>query len=258
MLSPAGTFGGWISTDILSLEHGQLITDYFTKSTNPFNGFTWRINPYDDIVQQCSFQNVDVKFDSTQVLNIACGFDKIVKNWTKGHRSTTRKARKARKEGVSIRVADSRHDWLQYFKIYEASIERWGKKASSNYKWTLFDTICKLSSPNVKLWLAEHDNEIIAGALCFYGKKQVVYWHGAALSTYFKFRPVNLLMYEAINDACKEGYSWFDFNPSGGHQGVQAFKKSFGTQERPCAVITLNSSIMRLVIARKNKKRKRL
>jgi lipid II:glycine glycyltransferase (peptidoglycan interpeptide bridge formation enzyme) len=36
------------------------------------------------------------------------------------------------------------------------------------------------------------------------------------------------LLYEVIKDACEQGYFWFDFNPSGGHEGVKSFKKGFG------------------------------
>ncbi len=61
--------------------------------------------------------------------------------------------------------------------------------------------------------------------------------HGAALEDYFTLRPVNLLLYEAIKHACEEGYAWFDFNPSGGHEGVRAFKRSFGTESRPSPVV---------------------
>jgi hypothetical protein len=39
---------------------------------------------------------------------------------------------------------------------------------------------------------------------------------------------MNLLMAEAIRDASLRGYRWFDFNPSGGHAGVQDFKRRFG------------------------------
>ena len=40
----------------------------------------------------------------------------------------------------------------------------------------------------VRLWLAELDGQIIAGALCFYAKQHVVYWHGAALTEHFRVR----------------------------------------------------------------------
>jgi CelD/BcsL family acetyltransferase involved in cellulose biosynthesis len=115
------------------------------------------------------------------------------------------------------------------------------------YGWELFKEMFERYSPDVKLWLAVCYGKIIAGALCFYSKHHVAYWHGAAYSDYFKLRPVNLLMYEAIRHACEQGYSWFDFNPSGGHEGVKAFKRSFGTQEVLCPVVKTQSSFSKVL-----------
>jgi lipid II:glycine glycyltransferase (peptidoglycan interpeptide bridge formation enzyme) len=90
----------------------------------------------------------------------------------------------------------------------------------------------KRKSPHMKLLLAIYMNTVIAGILCFYAKRHVAYWHGAALQRYFGLRPVNLLMYESLKDACSGAYTWFDFNPSGGHKGVETFKKRFGCYSR--------------------------
>ena len=40
-----------------------------------------------------------------------------------------------------------------------------------------------------------------------------------------------------ISSANKE---WFDFNPSGGHAGVQAFKESFKAEPRKCPLVELD------------------
>ena len=63
------------------------------------------------------------------------------------------------------------------------------------------------------------------------------------MSDYFHLRPVNLLMCEIIKHSCDRGYSWFDFNPSGGHEGVTAFKKSFGAEALPCPVVNNQDSM---------------
>ena len=52
---------------------------------------------------------------------------------------------------------------------------------------------------------------------------------------------VHLLMYTAIEHACRNGYSWFDFNPSGGHEDVAAFKKGFGTVPLSAPMIVAQS-----------------
>jgi lipid II:glycine glycyltransferase (peptidoglycan interpeptide bridge formation enzyme) len=230
--SPAGTFGGWISLDDLDRKHGILLIEFLTQK---LGNLVWRMNPYDRLAFKSEVQ--DSQEDETHTLNLKSGFDTIYEEWTKGHRSAARKARKA---GIAVKSASSLNDWHDYYQIYEDSLRRWGDKASSKYYWEIFHEMFQRNSPNIKLWLAIFQEKIIAGALCFYAKKHVVYWHGAALENYFNLRPVNLLMYEVIKNACEQKYSWFDFNPSGGHEGVKAFKRSFGAEALLCPIIEIN------------------
>ncbi|MEY3825231.1 MAG: hypothetical protein RLZZ148_43 [Cyanobacteriota bacterium] len=234
--SPAGTFGGWLSHDELNREHAHLIYKFLMN----LGDIQWRLNPYESLCHQIHFDNLKLKKDTTDVINLKEGFEAIHHRWTKGHSSA---AKKARREGVNIRLATSAEDWQTYYYLYEASLERWGGKTSSGYKyeWSLFELMFDLQSSRIKLWLAEYKNFVIAGALCFYAKNHVVYWHGSALSEYFNLRPVNLLIFEIIKNACELQYEWFDFNPSGGKEGVKAFKRSFGTLELSCPMILKNS-----------------
>ncbi len=238
--SAAGTYGGWISNDNLTKNHAVLLVNYLMyKKSNLF----WRINPFDPLVINGT-SPIDKTPEETNALNLTGGFDSIYCRWSKGHRSA---ARKALKEGVSVRIAEARTDWNAYYNIYLDSLERWGENASSSYSMTFFDEIYQNKSPNIKLWLACYNDIIIAGALCLYAKKHVVYWHGAAYRKYFVLRPVNLLMFEAIKHACDGDYYWFDFNPSGGHEGVKAFKKNFGTQALSCPYIEKKSKVITLL-----------
>jgi lipid II:glycine glycyltransferase (peptidoglycan interpeptide bridge formation enzyme) len=231
--SPAGTFGGWLSNDELTTSHAQLLSQYLINLEN----IQWRFNPYDPLLTQFSVPNA--KEDITDVLNLRNGFEAIYQKWTKGHSSAARKARKA---SIYIKKAQDLQEWQVYYQLYEDSLKRWGVKQTSFYRWSLFNLMFIRQSSNIQLWLAIYEDQIIAGALCFYSKTHVVYWHGSALSDYFKFRPVNLLMYEIIYDACQHDYHWFDFNPSSGHEGVKAFKRSFGTQELSSSVLFAQSS----------------
>ena len=239
VLSPAGTFGGWLSLDKLSTDHGKFLYQYLGEHCK---NLMWRLNPYDSLANQLNI--VGTEKDVTHALNLEDGFEVIYRRWTKGHASA---ARKARKVGVEIKTAVCREEWKEYYGVYEESQKRWGNKMSSRYSYRLFDIIEKTNSPNVRLWLSFYDNKIVAGALCFYAKKHVVYWHGAALLEYFNLRPVNLLLYEIIKDACERGYRWFDFNPSGGHEGVMKFKKSFGATEFSSNIVIKESMPYKII-----------
>lgn len=237
--SPAGTFGGWLSLDELSESHRRLLYKYIIVH---YKNLMWRLNPYDYLVNSLNIDNSED--DTTQVLNLENGVDVLYKKWTKGHASAARAARAA---GVQIQTATTLTEYKAYYEVYEDSLKRWGESASSKYDWRLFQNIFNRSSPDITLWLSLYDDRVIAGALCFYAKRHVVYWHGAALSAYFNLRPVNLLMYEIIKNSCERDYRWFDFNPSGGHEGVKAFKRSFGAEELKCPIVNKNVKLVKLV-----------
>jgi lipid II:glycine glycyltransferase (peptidoglycan interpeptide bridge formation enzyme) len=215
-------YGGLISMDRLDTPHLVAAIDFVQRY---LGSLFVRVNPFWD---EFDLGATDLPFqaDETEVLWLDSGMEKLFKNWTKGHKSAVSKARR---EGVTIRQASTEQDWVDYFAIYEDSLERWGGKVSSRYKWELFQIMRDCESHNIKLWIAESSGQAIAGALCLYAKKHVVYWHGAALEKHFHLRPVQLLLFEIIANAADNGYRWFDFNPSGGHVGVRAFKRGFGT-----------------------------
>ena len=170
----------------------------------------------------------------THAINLEKGFDVIASNMSKGHRSAVKQAIRS---GVSVRIASSIEDWLSYYQVYETSVNRWGNRLlGDKYSWELFHEIFLRDSPNIELWLSIYQDKVISGALCFHSKKHFVYWHGASMETYFNLRPVNLLLYEVIKNACEKKYTWFDFNPSGGLEGVKAFKERFGAQALTCPI----------------------
>ena len=236
--SPAGTFGGWLADIPLAEPQQTGLMQFIAKH---YSNLFWRFNPYEKVVLTHGFSRV--QNDETHALDLSAGFDEIYRGWTKGHASAARKARKA---GVLVRVAQNQKDWEKYFRVYEDSLSRWGANTTSTYSRSLFEIMFRRASPNIKLWLAEYDGLVVAGALCFYSSQHVVYWHGAALSNYFEVRPVNLLMYDTIRDAAYRGFRWFDFNPSGGLEGVRAFKQSFGAVALESDVGTKTSAAMRI------------
>ncbi|NEO39515.1 MAG: GNAT family N-acetyltransferase [Moorea sp. SIOASIH] len=245
--SPDGTFGGWISADELTIDHAILLVKFLDK--NFWGKLSWRVNPYNELASKAVAISCvsEQEEDTTHAINLEVGFETISKTWKKGGNSMARKVRKAIKEGVSVTTASTLDQWWEYYQVYQDSLRRWGDNSLGSYSWELFKTIFQLKSPNVKLWLAYYQDQIISGALCFYAKKHVVYWHGSSLEKYLNLRPVNLVMYEIVKDSCEQGYSWFDFNPSGGLPGVIAFKKSFGAEPLNCYMIYVDHKLRRMV-----------
>lgn len=235
--SPAGTYGGWISADALTAGH---VAETVERLGRECPDLTWRVNPFFEPRDYVS--GVAGTADTTHVLDLAQGYEAIAASWKAGGGSTARKIRKAERSGVSVRPAASEADWSDYVACYEASLARWGETVSSRYEPEFFEILRLMASPHVRLWLATVEGEVAAGALCFRARDHVVYWHGASREEHFDKRPVNLLMAEIIRHACTAGLRWFDFNPSGGHEGVAAFKASFGAAPLACPLVERRSS----------------
>lgn len=222
--SPGGTYGGWISATPLTGAHAALLVDFLTQELGPLE---WRLNPYDPLLRDISVPGAEP--DETHAIDLGPGFEAVTRGRSK--------ANKAARAGVTVVPAASEGDWRAYFALYEKSLTRWGGSATSRYRWPLFEAIRTQATPGARLWLARLQDHFIAGALCFHARRHVVYWHGAADEAHFELRPVNLLMQEAIRDACGRGAAWFDFNPSGGHEGVRQFKRSLGGAPLPSPVV---------------------
>lgn len=231
--SPAGTYGGWISTDTLGPAHRQLLVDYLMSQ---FDALDWRMNPFEPVGMDVT--PLPARESRTHVLDLSPGFEAICSLWNNGSR-TLSKVKKAIRNGIRVIEASSIDQWRYYHShLYFHSLQRWGENTSTTYNIDVFEHFFKLRSPNIRLWLAIIDTAPIAGAICFYSMHYVNYWHGASLSNYYHLRPVNLLMHDIIKHACENNYKIFDFNPSDELDGVTRFKKSFGAIPLSTSIIS--------------------
>jgi Acetyltransferase (GNAT) domain len=157
--SPTDTYGGWLSTDELTAEHCKLLVAHMrTHMPN----LSLRINPFDPSMAQVKFGVV--AHDETHALWIKEDMEVIEKRFSKGHRGAIRVARKS---GVTVSLATELEQWKAYYSAYEDSLRRWGPRTSSRYTWPLFDDFYRSGSPRIRLWIAERDDELLAGALMF-------------------------------------------------------------------------------------------
>ncbi|MCX7725581.1 MAG: GNAT family N-acetyltransferase [Chitinispirillaceae bacterium] len=240
-IMPATTFGGWISKDILSNEEEKFISLYVQKYKN----IVLRENPYNPMKFTLDkFKSIE---DFTWVINLEKGYKSAWESATDGHRNAVRNAIKKRLE---VTISEEEKDWQSYYEIYLHSIKRWKEKKKFrgvSYSWNFFLALKNLESSVRKLWLAKINGKCIAGILCFYWNKHCVVWHGAALSEYFSYHPNNFLYDRAIEDAAKNGYLWFDCNPSGGLVGVNNFKKYLGAKPLRSRIFIKQSFLLRTI-----------
>ncbi|WP_412062434.1 GNAT family N-acetyltransferase [Rubrivirga sp. IMCC45206] len=170
---------------------------------------------------------------STHILSLPDTSDGLIPGFSKGHKSSLKKGVKM---GVTCRKADCIQDFQSYYQAYQASLVRWGDKATSQYEWSLFEAVFKMATSHpehVQLWLAERDGVLASGALMFYWNDHAVWWHGAAHEDQFECYPNNVLIPHLMKLCIEREIKYFDFNPSGGHEGVARFKGRFGAEIWP-------------------------
>lgn len=170
--------------------------------------------------------------DSTHLLPLDRPFEDVESGFSKGHRSSTTQGRRL---GVTTRTAECLEDYRAYHAAYEASLRRWGEDATSRYPRELFERGFRISRDHpdaITLWLAELDGRLVAGAWIFAWNGILHYWHGAAYQEAREVSATNVLLADVIGSACADGRACLDMGPSGGHEGVRAFKRRFGAEER--------------------------
>jgi hypothetical protein len=241
----AGCYGGLVADGPIPEDEVQTLYEHiFSLSAKKFKFIS---NPLTQNVPAPQIPNEEIEDDFTHILELDSDLDSIISNYSRGHRSSLKKGRR---EGVKVRPADSLDEYRKYYDAYEASLERWGKAPSDGYSWTFFEHAFELAQSHpdsITLWLAWVEENVASGALTFRWNQHVSYWHGAAHEEYFDYRPNNVLHTDIIEAALEDGYRYYDFNPSGGHDGVAQFKSRFGADKWPVKRRTYSRSLLETV-----------
>jgi hypothetical protein len=239
-------FGGPIADGTLSADEVRCLYDHARAATTVVTGNPLAPDP--PALRRWTRQTV-----TTQLLDLNQGYEELQRRFSKGHRAAIKQAGR---KGVTTRVATSLDDYRRYYEVYQDSLRRWNDDASPRYPWSVFEVCLQLARKHpdaVRLWVADHDGDIVAGALIFSWNGHVMYWHAANLELAFELRAANLLLANAIEDSCERRCRWFDFGSSGGHEGTEAFKRRFGATERPLTRLEYVSPLVTVSAALKRR-----
>ncbi len=223
-----GVYGGLVAT--ASLDNGKLPEIW--KSFLPQSNFIVFGNPYmrQGFELGCLGPKVEIRRDFTLSLELNRDYEDLFRTFRKSYRQNIRRVPL---DGVAIHLTTSLEDIAEYFRVYRDALGRWGKRATGFYPLQLFQAMAihPEMGQKVRLWVARAGSEVVGGIWVFHHNKHAVYWHGATLTKYLSGYISHALVAAAIRDACDNGMRWFDFNPSGGHPGVELFKRGFGAHE---------------------------
>lgn len=186
-----------------------------------------------------SIREVHSEWNYTHVLSLEEGFEHIWKKKLKKH--TRNQVRKAERCGVEVLEARSLEDvrayyemhedaTKRYYEMHEDAIKRWQIKKSL-YPLTLFENMYRFGQPYVKLQLAVVEGKAIAGIVPLRFGKTVFSYAPTFLKEFANYCPNTLLYKNAIEEACNDGYKYFDAGSSGNLEGVRRFKEHLGLEQ---------------------------
>lgn len=216
--SLAGTYGGFITDDVLKEEEAR----FLVKWLRSFNSISITFNPFSNLNEILPFQSKDF----TQTILLTESWNTLIGRMKNAQ--IVRKVNIARRNQLSLKKIKSEEVEL-YHKIYLSRRENWDNPTNF-YQLPIFELLYK--SDQVDFWgVYSREGSLICAGPFVRHNDHVSSWLAVALTEYLRLKPYEFLYYNLILHYKKLGLKWFDFNPSGGHLGVVRFKKGFGATE---------------------------
>jgi CelD/BcsL family acetyltransferase involved in cellulose biosynthesis len=147
--------------------------------------------------------------------------------------------RKAERTGITIRTANDAAALDSFYTLHQHTRRRLGVPTQPKRFIRGFEALFDRGLG--WLMLAELEQVPVAAAVFLQAGGTVVYKYGASDSHHLDLRPNNLLMLSAIERAVADGATDFDMGRTDiGHEGLRAFKRSWGAEERELAYTRLS------------------
>jgi CelD/BcsL family acetyltransferase involved in cellulose biosynthesis len=141
--------------------------------------------------------------------------------------------RKARSLGLESTVGQSRDDLDAFFRLHVETRRRLGVPVQP--RRFLERLWARILQPGLGfIVLARRAGQPIAGAVFLAWNRNLIYKFGASDPRYWELRPNNLVIWTAIEWACRRGFAQLDFGRSDlDNHGLRDFKARWGAVETP-------------------------
>jgi hypothetical protein len=236
LLSLAGTYGGWVSSDELGEKHAQALAEEILTARS----LTWKRGPHDALALSAQLPRVHTEV--THFIDLREGADAARSRWGRKARQAVSRATRA---GAKVREASRPADWLAHDAVYRETVKRFGGRAKVVYDKSFFRLLSETDSPSVRLWLVEVEGAVCAGVVGVTHATHAAARHGASMP---EVSPglVNLLYWEVIALLADEGFQVFDLGQSGSKTSLVRFKESIGAESAPVLVVARRHPLERL------------
>lgn len=148
---------------------------------------------------------------------------------------------KAEREGVAVRRGSSKEDLMQTF--YELHLETRRRLGVPIQPRRYFELLWeRILAPGRGFVLLAYWNATpIAGAVFLAWNGTITYKYSASRQEFWKLRPNNLVIWNAIRWGCENSFHTFDFGRTEPwNEGLRSFKRGWGTTEVTLSYSTLS------------------
>jgi hypothetical protein len=153
--------------------------------------------------------------------------------WKKLDNNAQGPVKQALKKGVEIVIGDKPADMISFYKIFRKNRKLLGIPSFSvTFFLKLWDTLN--ASGKMCLMLAKLGEKTLAGLILLLHKNIVIDGYAASIHEHRHYRANDLLVWSAIEWACKREYGAFDFGADSKLQkNLLSFKKKWGGKQSP-------------------------
>jgi CelD/BcsL family acetyltransferase involved in cellulose biosynthesis len=218
---PFGTYGGPVA---LNSDAAAELIEAYARTVPSIGTLTIGWIDYHNAGLRAPVAGWKKKVISTHRIDISGGYDQL---WEETlDRQRKKRTRRAERLGVEVRRTTASQDLESYYEIYSQRIDQWG--GSTRYPRSLFATLLERGGDSVRLYVAEHDGEIVGGHFNFYHRDTVTAWMGVTTRESNHVQAGTLLYIQCLRDACKEGYRLYNLGGSLDKPTLIEFKESLG------------------------------
>jgi hypothetical protein len=163
-------------------------------------------------------------------LDLTSGLDAV---WKGIHAMHRRNIRIATKNGIEIIRGVTKEHLTDFYHLHLLTRRSQGVPIQP-WKFFLHLKELLLDQGHGSLLLAYKNQRCVAGAVLLYWKDTFTFKYGASRDDSLNDRPNNLIMWTAIQQACEQGFQYFDMGRSNlDNQGLRNFKSRWGAEEMP-------------------------
>lgn len=153
--------------------------------------------------------------------------------WNSFHGSVRTSVRKAEKNNVTLRIADSDDDLNAFFQLHVGVRKNKYRMVAQPYQF--FENIWRelISAEHGRLYLAMHNDEVVAATIFLHWQDTLYYKFNASNPKMLWLNPNEPLLWEGIKYGKEIGCHHFDFGLSDWEQdGLNFYKRKFASNEK--------------------------